>query len=299
MTDINNFYYKLFEKLNVPRANDIFHKVLFEDFEFFEKYAKTRNTDENIQKQQGGAKQTIFKNGKYTFNIYKVKDNDRISFSIHDNNNEKSVDTCMIMFIPRHEHYVYVQTISYYKNCSYPEMPKTRGGSLLLDTIIKFTQSIKDKYKLTHIQLRDTSNFTCRLDKEKTPICNLYMLTRGDTWYGKYGFVPYNPTKNEIDIDTLVDYKTNQKLVKLVKVKHTNLKEYMEKASYSKDVKGYTKQLINTIINEYNNSSLQTFFKDFISKYDTRCDMFNKIYKEIMVEVGIVDLYGKIYFLQL
>jgi hypothetical protein len=294
MVNINNFYYNLFNKLHIPRSGKIFHKLLFDDFIFFEGYAKSRNT---VKNQIGGSNKIIFKNNKYTFTIYQVKDDDRISFSIYNNNDEDLGDACIVLFIPRKLNYIYLQSISYHDNCAVPGMPKTRGGSLLLDTTLKFINKIKGKYNLTHIQLRDNSFFTCHLDNNKTPISNLYMLTRGDTWYGKYGFIPFNPDKNSIDIDVLVDYKTNQKLVKLIKVKHIKLKQYMKNASYK--IKGYSEKLIDTIITKYKDESLQKFFKDFIEKYDTRCDMFNEIYKEVMEEVGIVDLNNKIYYLPL
>lgn len=291
--DIHSFYHKLFEELHVPQTNDIFHKLMFEDFLFYDKYSKSRN----FNKQHGGSREITFKNGKYTFTIYKVKDDDRLSFSIYNYNNEEVGDACVVLFIPIKEKYVYLDAISYYDNCAFPGMPKSRGGSLLLDTTLKFIDTIKNKYKLSYIQLKDNSFFTCHLDKQVTPMATLYMLTRGNTWYGKYGFIPFDPVRKEIDINTLVDYKTNQKLVKLVKVKHTGIRDYMKRSS--RFVKGYSDKLIDSIMSNYSDMSLQKFFEDFIKKYDTRCDMFNAIYKDVMEEVGIANLNNKTYYLPL
>lgn len=293
MVHIYKFYTTLLEKLNVPNHIDIYGKIINEDYEFYKYYFQLNNTE-----QFGGGEPITIKYNydKYTFNIHQIDETDRTSFSIYNNDNDDIGDARMLIFIPKKENYVYIETISYYQNCSTPSMPKTKGGTLLLKTTLKFIDDIKLKYNLKYIQLRDTSTFVCRKNAIKTPISNLYMLTRGDTWYGKYGFIPFDPNNKQIDIDNLVNYKTNQKLVKLVKVKYTNLKSFMTKASYKKHLKQYNEKIINEIFEAYNDRSIKDFFKDFISNYDSTCDMFNEIYKDLMDEVGIVDLYGKTFY---
>lgn len=292
MTHLYNFYNNLLDKLNVPNYIDVYGKIINEDFEFYNQYFKI-----NQKLQLGGGKTT---NIKYSydnriFTIFKVEEDDRISFSIYNKSDELS-DVCMMMFIPKKDNYIYLETISYYDNCSVPEMPKTKGGSLLLKLTLKYIDEIRDKYDLKYIQLRDTGNFTCHQIKKKTPICNLYMLTRGDTWYGKYGFTPFDPVTKQPNYDVLVDYKLNQKLVKIIKVKHTQIYQYVKKASYKPQFKNFTNQIINKIFDAYNERTIQDFFKDFINNYDERCDIFNEIYKDVMSEIGMVDLYNKVYY---
>lgn len=289
MSFIYNFYINLLNQLQVPNHESVYGQLINEDFEFYKSYA-------TINKQIGGSKKIKYKYNNYNFTIFQSEEPDRISFSIHNKNNEESPEVCVLLFIPKKDKYVYLETISYYQNCSTVEMPKSKGGSLLLKTVLSFIDEIKPKYDLQYIQLRDTSTFTCHKDNKKTPICNLYMLTIGETWYGKYGFIPFDPIIKQPNIDILVDYKTNQKLVKLVKVKYTQLKKYLKMASTKPHLKKYNEKIINDIFEVYNDRTVQDFFKDFINKYDERCDMFNEIYKQIMNEIGIVDLYNKVYY---
>jgi hypothetical protein len=293
MTTIYGFYKSLMRELNVPNHEDAYGKIISEDYEFHKYYYGLN------QNQIGGGNTIKYVYGDHNFIIHQIEEDDRTTFSIYNNSDDESNESCMVLFLPRKDNYIYVETISYYENCSFPVMPKTKGGSLLLKTMLSFVDSIKNKYKLRYIQLRDTSGFACHRDKTSTHIANLYMLTRGDTWYGKYGFVPFNLDKRQIDIDLLADYKTNQRLVKLVKVKYTNIRDYLIKASYKPHLKRYTEKMIDKMIRAYNDRPIMDFFKDFTEKYDVSCDMFNAIYKDVMTEIGLVDFYGKTFYLPL
>ena len=46
----------------------------------------------------------------------------------------------------------------------------------------------------------------------------------------------------------------------------------------------------------YGAKSIQDFFRDFMEKYDTRCHIFNEIYKNFMMDMHLVDLYNKTYY---
>ena len=292
---VYSFYNNLLKKLNVKDSNNITSHIIHQDFEFYKYYFSLSNK----QQEAGGdnVKEIDYEYENYTFKIYQIEEDDRISFSVYNQNNTQSPDICALLFIPKRDYYVYLETISYYTNCNIPSMPKTKGGSLLLNMILQFINDIKSKYKLKYIQLKDNSHFTCNQDNERTPISNLYMLTRCNTWYGKYGFIPFDPVKKGVDIDVLVDYKINQKLIKLIKVKHTHLSDYLTVAINRLNLKEqFSKQTIKKIFDAYNERSIQDFFKDFMKRYDQRCHIFNLIYKEVMNEIGMIDLYGKIYY---
>ena len=295
MAYIHDYYKKLFNDLHIATNDISYSDIIHEDFEFYKSYADLTHPQ---RLQIGGEKpkKIKYKYDEYTFTIYQRDDVKSISFSIDNKGNDESTEACMVLFIPYNDSYVYLQSISYYNDCSIPSMPKTQGGSLLLNATLNFIDDITSKYNLKYIQLRDTSNFTCHKDKKNTPVCNLYMLTRGDIWYGRYGFIPFDPNTKQMDIDGMVNYKLNQKLVKLVKVKHIDMYNYFIKASHQKNFKKYNEKIINGIVDAYKDRSIQDFFKDFINKYDERCDMFNAIYKDVMDEIGMVDLYGKVYF---
>jgi len=98
------------------------------------------------------------------------------------------------------EHFVYVDNITKYPDCTRIGIPKTKGGSLLLNLMLDFVKKyLKPLYGLKYIQLRDTSHLWCEKSKINIDFDSFYMLTHGDTWYGKYGFIPFDINTNKID----------------------------------------------------------------------------------------------------
>ena len=196
MAHIYKYYSSLFKRLNIINYQTVYPKIIQEDFEFYMNYANFGGTKQSTKKFK-------YSNGKYTFIIHQDIDSEHITFSIMCDD----IDIYMLMFIPINKNYVYLQSINYYENCSFPEMPKTNEGTLLLKTTLNFIKSIKDRYNLKYVQLMDNSVFNCKTDKQNTPLSNLSMLTRGHTWYGKYGFVPFDTINETLDIDGIVNYR--------------------------------------------------------------------------------------------
>ena len=126
------------------------------------------------------------------------------------------------------------------------------------------------------------------------------MLSRGDTWYGKRGFIPFDPNKEMIDVENYVKYRINSKLVNVIKIKCTNIKIYFEKAILKLNMnKKYDEQHINALFKKYADKSIREFMYDLTIKYDKTCDIVGLIYKDIMEEIGITNLHGISYFLEL
>ena len=179
-------------------------------------------------------------------------------------------------------------------------MPKTKGGSLLLRLCIKFIKELKNKYDLTHIQLKDNSFIYCKQSKTTIDFDSFYMLTHGNTWYGKYGFVPYDPEQETLDIDKLVSYKLNQKLVNIVKVGCINIRPLIEKAVTKFKLDNvFTYNFINKMMKKYEDKPLQFFMNDLVKEYDHTCGIFNEIYKNVMEQAGMINLHGNTYYLPL
>ncbi|AYV77632.1 MAG: hypothetical protein Dasosvirus15_5 [Dasosvirus sp.] len=99
---------------------------------------------------------------------------------------------CVVIFIDQDEKFAYIENISYFDKCVRSGMPRTRGGSLLLRLALDFIREyLKPKFDLQYIQLKDNSFVYCKQVRDKIEFCNMYMLSHGDTWYGKYGFVTF------------------------------------------------------------------------------------------------------------
>jgi len=91
-------------------------------------------------------------------------------------------------------------------------------------------------------------------------------------------------SKKGLDIQGFVEYKTNQTLVKIIPVKHTKIPEYIQKFMPQNKIDG--------------DKSISEFFKDFL-KVDVTCEIFGKIYKDVMTDLNITNLHGRYYYLVL
>lgn len=298
-----SYYDNLFERLKISLHSRVSELVVSDDYQFFNRYAT--NDNNKVRKIQTGGnelRQINYEYGGYTFIVHQENEGDRITFSIHDEDIEENPKKCMILFIPRDEGkdegFVYIENISYFDNCAKNGMPKTRGGSLLLQMTLNLIENIlKNKYNLKYIQLKDNSLMPCKSVKKMIDLDSMYMLTRGDTWYGKYGFRPFDTNTNSLDLKTFIDYKTNQQLVKLIPLGCTKIKKYFLRAVGELQLqKIFPNKLINVMFQNYNDLPISKFFRDLLKRYEQTCGIFSLIYQDIMRDLHIVDLHGKTYY---
>jgi hypothetical protein len=279
--------------LKITNGGKIVTEMIGSDYELYKKIA-TNGT--NRINQIGGNTKRIkyvfsYKGCKNTFIWYENKSDDIIQYMIYDKQDENNPEICVLCSIPidhtQNNRFIYINNISSYPNCSIEGMPKTHRGTILMQMTLSF---IKNYLQNRYNQINKKIEFD-----------NLFMITRGDTWYGKYGFVPYDSDNNTIDIDNLVNYKVNQHIVKKTKIKCTNIDDYIRKAMIKLN---YCDKQINKI-NKYidkmqkNNVSVIDFMREFMNNYDMICDIFASIYKELMKELEMTNLHGKTYYLLL
>jgi hypothetical protein len=183
-----------------------------------------------LNNQIGGVKQPIkiefvFKN--YPFVFYKDEDRYTVSYTIHINENQNKSE-CVFLQVEKEERFVYINNISKYEKCSRIGMPKSKGGVLLLEMTLNFIiKVLKPKYDLKYIMLKDNSEYYCEKSGSSLDFDSFYMLTHGETWYGSYGFRPFDMKIGDIDKDRLKKYKMNQKLVE-TKLKDANIKDILK-----------------------------------------------------------------------
>jgi hypothetical protein len=101
------------------------------------------------------------------------------------------------------------------------------SGTILLKLALVYLKRYKDKYKIKRIVLQDNSKKRCtyyieeekmidgklkkinvKVDKE-IDLGLLHTLKTGHTWYGAYGFRPYDSTTKSINIVANQDYEEN------------------------------------------------------------------------------------------
>jgi hypothetical protein len=284
------YYKKLFEQLHVPQ--NIIYKIIPNQLIFYKKYA-----NKEINGMIGGSKIINYTYTNYKFKIYNYEEDDRITFAIHDDSNEEK-QYCVLLFIPLYEkvRYVHIETISNLNKCAVNGMPKIKGGSLLLKTTLSFINSIKELYKLKFVHLLDNSMIFCKLSETKIELDNLLILTTGDTWYGKYGFIPYDEDKMSTDIEKYTEYIVNQKLVDRIKIRNTDIISIIIN-TIKKFNKYETKYDISyDFFEKYKNHTVKKFFSEFMKDYDNKCELFSVIYKKVMDEIGIYNLHNMSYY---
>ena len=128
--------------------------------------------------------------------------------------NKKHIE-CIIIFIDSSDRNAIIMNISNEKGCVQEGMIYREGGKILVQIAIKYLKTYKDKFNINRILLTDRSYVLCSnniIDKSKQVIkhnmflSDLYMLTHGDTWYGKFGFRPFDIVNNRELYDDVIEY---------------------------------------------------------------------------------------------
>lgn len=194
----------------------------------------------------------------------------------------------------------YIQNINYYKECTTLGLDYPKGGTVLLKMIIQYLRENKNTLNIKYIQLRDTSHFYCNNVQDNIDLCTLYMFTHGETWYGKYGFTPYYSKYGITDIKGIVDYNVLSTLVKILKLKNTDIEQTMINAIDKHNIQ-ISKKLIKEFCKIRKDYTLINFFKDFINinNFSENCRLFYYIYKDVMADLKLPNLYGISYYLTL
>lgn len=250
--------------------------------------------------QLGGVKEIPIKFKDIDFTISKYKDGNDILYSLFSSKNEN----CLTIKINKKEKKAIIMGIGYSPFCFTNEQVKhfkgKTGGSLLLQLAIKIIDEIKEHYGCKQISLVDKSYKYCY--KFKIDLSKMYILMYGDTWYGKYGFIP---SKNGIeDKIKIKKYAINKEIMEKTKVKHVSgLKRYiMDSYDIVSQEKNSEKVLIGKIelsnlYNEYKNEGklLKDFIQKLLLEYDKSCLLFYLFYEALFDELELTDFHNQSY----
>ncbi len=263
---------------NVLRA----YRNMGYEFVFFQH----RRDDQYKNKIQYGGGKTInlkLKFEGYVFSVYQHKSAKGYDISIMRYDSLESPEHCMHIDIDVESDRAVIQNISYYKECSRPMLGHPGGGGILLRLALYLLKHNKEKLRIKKVELMDNSSIICGSKKIQLPL--LKTLTTGETWYGKYGFKPFN--SGEEDEDLMDAYNQNYKIVHETKVKDTPLFDYLEEII---DDKTYE---------ECADMYLDEFFNHFLKDFDDRCEIFEKFYRKFARKIGIYNFYNNIFYLDL
>jgi len=293
------FYDKLLEDLGVINPNKYSHLIIQNNFRFYDNYY---NNAKNSKIQTGGS---IYKDYEYdncSFRVYENQEDNRYTYSIHNNNDEGNRE-CVIIFIPTEEKisFAHIENISSYSNCFRCASVKSKTGTMLLIFLLSFIKNkLKKKHNLSYISLQDNSLYYCKKTQINIKFSSFYMLTRGDTWYGKYGFVPFDFDNQSIDKNRYKAYKKNSETVNNTKVHQTNIYKLIYKAINKLNISDrFPEKILYDIIEKNKEKSVKDFLYNFTKNMDFSCDVFGLIYEDLMDKLHMTEMQGWSYYLSL
>lgn len=289
------YYVNLLNKLHIYKPNEVSRIMTSDNYENCTRRFSIKS--DNVVEQIGGndSESIEYSFRGYNFIIYKSVDEYSTDYAIHDKSNEDNPEMCMWLSIYHGSNGIEIKNVSYFKNCAINGMPKTRGGSLMLQMTLYFIDNeLKEKYKLVYAYLKDNSFFQCH--NMKIELDSMSMLSRGHTWYGKYGFVPYDSHNETIDKVRLKGYHKNQYLVYTTLVKDTNIRKYFIDGIKKLDLTNlFPPNKVQQMFKEYDNLPILVFFKDLLDQYSLTCAIFDLMYKQVMFDIGMEPIHGKSY----
>ena len=176
-------------------------------------------------------------------------------------------------------------------------------GTFLVDLTIKLIKKYKDKFKIKKILLSDHSSLYCSQIKKNISLADLYTLKHGTTFYGKFGFIPYNsdPTLiNNVESNRKLNKKfnKNKEIIKNLKVKDSKLLYYLEK------FKNKEKYDISKIINyvTINQEELLSNVITILSSkknFNITCEILNYIIPKLFNANGLISFHNKTFELNI
>ena len=225
-----------------------------------------------LDQTRGGKKLTIkYKNNKYTFeeaydeNYYILYSIDKNPFFIY----------CVAIVISKEFKTAEIHGINNFESCM------IQSNIRLLQITIKMLQKYKTKLDINYIVLTDNSLKKC--NNKDIKLSTMLTLLTGDTWYGKYGFRPYNISKKKINKKFTEYYENNKNIMNNITILQVNILKYIEKTENIKLIKATQKLLLTNP-----EMLLKDYLTNLLKQYNERCNIFYIFYEDIFHDI-IVD----------
>ncbi len=292
--------------ININDYKKVYRQYMLNDptlIQFIDKRNNYGKNDKIYFSQSGGAKvkKLKYKHDSYTYILYEIKNVDGYDISIRRKNDIDNPQSCLHILINTELRLAYIQNISYYKDCVDTGLEHPGGGSKLLKMCIQFLKDTVDRYNVKRIQLKDNSMFTCHKNNKKIKMSLMHTLLYGDTWYGKYGFRPYDPYNDVQDKELSEIYEKNIIIVKTTKTKDTNIYNYLYDLLLDNDQsnKEKIKEKIDNYYKKYANNTINVLFRNFLMNFENACAIFSQFYIGFCIGLHIYDFTGESFYLDI
>ena len=256
---------RILEYIHIKRYDEVMSRYVIEDRDLVNFMTLRRFTVES--QTGGGPKRITYSLNGNDFILFERMDEYGVDISVHRKNDIDDPQLCLHIQIDTDMHLAYINNISYYHDCVKTGLQHPGGGRILLKMAIQYLSDNKSKYNLSRIQLKDNSLYPCNVAKKNIKLPLMHTLIFGDTWYGKYGFRPYDPDLSEPDNVLLEFYNENKSIIQKTKISDTNLFGYLyralreEQPNVSKDI---IQKRIQYMRDKYSKLTIGKFFKEFL-----------------------------------
>ncbi len=229
--------------------------------------------------------------GLYTFNCH-IKDTDlgkQISILT------KNELDCVIIYIDKIKKVAVLSSMSYDNKCAKEGLPKPGGGTILLRFALNLIIWNSGEYNIKRIILKDNSYIPCKNCPRNIELSRLRTFTKGQPWYVKFGFLPYDPQTEQPSNELLKSMQRNADLVKKIKTNELNIINLIKKS----DIKNIQLNEINKLASKY--VLLRDFIIKLLEDYQTYCCLIQLLLKELYnpeqpEKAKLYDFYGKSFY---
>lgn len=235
--------------------------------------------------QRGGGKKYEEKYMDKTFELYVRKTKELYEIHVYPNPAD-----CGIIFIDRESGIGELHSIGGSTKCAKEGLDKKGAGRFQINFLLNYLRDNKEKYGIKKLVLTDNSSIKCRGKSIK--LADMYMFTRGDTWYGTFGFRPNSK-------DSALRYNYNKEKLGKLKANEIDMKNVIKK-SYKNPIengKEYIKERSKEIRKRFKTERL--FIEVMREMMEDDCMIYYYLQNELYLEIGYFIQYGGEFLLKI
>jgi len=257
--------------------------------------ANKSNWNEQIGGQNNIELIQKYKGYKFKINIEKGKTDTIINILTFEQNPQQ----CSVIVVDRVSKIAILQNLSYFNKCTEPDLIENKGGSTILNFLLGFLRLTKKKLDINKIVLKDNSFKYCKHCSQNVKLSTMYFLLYGNTWYGKYGFRPYDEREDKPDLFSLKFYNRNQKIIANTKLKDIDILKYIEEEITKNKLQGINISKFKKLINTYHDILLSEFLRAMLKEYNKYCCLFAQISLRIYAKLNLQNYHGSTFYLNI
>jgi len=308
-TDYINTKIKWFQKHNPQIFHQEIHQQLYQlysrrinymDIGYIERTVQHGSSNErrkrincsNISNMMEDCKEITFTQEfhgyKFKVNVERTEDNIHINVLTYDAINPLH---CVVINIERKSKLAFLTDISNYGNCAKITKPVKSGlvknvsGSLIFKFVLYLLKKNKKTLGIDRITLTDNSTKICPNCNKNIDLAGMSFLIYGNTWYGKYGFLPYDIDNNIPDEEYIKVYNRNNRIIERTKTKDVKLKKYVIDGVKENKLNDIDVKHLIKMIDEWKDEKLFSVLKAILKDYNKHCCLFTYIQKKIYYEL--------------